>query len=63
MSKRGSVEVEDDGVLKNTFCGFNPLGDFADRVCRGAEIELETDDGEHTVTTYCWCCCFWRGVL
>lgn len=63
MSKRGGVEVQEDGFLKNFFCGFNVVGDFADLVCRGAEIQLESDNGKDVCTTYCWCCCFWRGVL
>lgn len=63
MSKRGNVEVQEDGLLKKVFCGFNVIGDFAERVCRGAEIKLDTDaDNPNTCTTYCWCCTFWRGV-
>lgn len=59
--KRGGVAVEKDGFLKRIFCGFNPIGDFADFCCRGAEIKIPSDDDTSECTTYCWCCCFWRG--
>lgn len=66
MSKRKGVEVEKtdkEHILKTIFCGYNPIGDFAELCCKGAEIDLECDEGKNTVTTFCWCCAFWRGVL
>lgn len=66
MTKRKGIEVEKgekESKLKTIFCGFNPVGDFAEFCCKGAEIDIEVDDDEKSVTTICWCCAFWRGVL
>lgn len=65
MSKRKGVEVEKtdkEHILKKIFCGYNPIGDFAEFFCRGAEIDIDVDEGETKVTTFCWCCTFWRGL-
>lgn len=66
MTKRKGIEVESteqESKLKTIFCGYNPVGDFAELCCKGAEIDIEVEKGEKSVTTICWCCAFWRGVL
>lgn len=51
---------------KRLFCGYNPLGSFADVACKGTEMERELTIRErkaNKVVVRCWCCTFWRGVL
>ena len=51
---------------KRLLCGFNPIGGFADFVCRGTEIQqvlTTTEARKKTVSVRCWCCTFWRGVV
>lgn len=51
---------------KRLLCGFNPIGDFADFVCRGTDMQYDltkTDIKNKTVSVRCWCCTFWRGVV
>lgn len=51
---------------KRLLCGYNTLGDFADLICRGTEVQQAltlTDIRNKTVNLRCWCCTFWRGVV
>lgn len=57
---------EKESKLKTFFCGWNAVGAFSEfcvRAIAPAEIELEPEEGEKTVKTYCWCCALWRGIL
>lgn len=65
-TKRHGVEVnksDKEHILKRIFCGYNPVGDLAEFINRGAEIDIDVEPGEKSVRTLCWCCTFWRGVL
>lgn len=58
--------MSDESKIKRFFCGYNPVGAFTEWVVRvgiPAEIELEPEEGEKTVKTYCWCCAVWRGIF
>lgn len=51
---------------KRLLCGWNKIGDFADWVNRGTEIQYPVtplDAGRGFIETRCWCCTFWRGVV
>lgn len=51
---------------KRLLCGYNPLGNLADRACEGTETTraLTTYEKERgTIEVRCWCCTFWRGVV
>ena len=48
MSKRKGIEVESteqESKLKTIFCGYNPVGDFAELCCKGADIDIEVEKG------------------
>lgn len=62
MASNKRVGIDIGTKAKDLFCGYNPIGNTAEFFCRGSQIELEPDGGKNTVTTYCWCCTFWRGV-
>lgn len=51
---------------KRLLCGFNWIGDFAEFVNKGTDINVNLTPNDRTkgfITTKCWCCTFWRGIV